>query len=108
MYGIPYPRSEKELKALVADKRYWDDRHPEYDAYRAFVSETFRRTYPGEGSNGLSSPLGSGRFPSAKPPINARSLLDNFNRYNSLSSYSPDGADTTYKCRATGTCDIMP
>ncbi|MBF0167704.1 MAG: M23 family metallopeptidase [Alphaproteobacteria bacterium] len=38
---------KEALQALIDDKRYWNDRHPEHEAYRAFVAQEFKRAYPG-------------------------------------------------------------
>ncbi|MBF0167289.1 MAG: M23 family metallopeptidase [Alphaproteobacteria bacterium] len=47
MSSLTRHQVKEALNALVADKRYWDHRHPEHDAFVAHVTGEFRRVYPG-------------------------------------------------------------
>lgn len=44
---LPFPASEEELTRIMKDRRYWDERHPEFQTYQRVVREGFQRLFSG-------------------------------------------------------------
>jgi hypothetical protein len=59
-YRYPDPLTPKALRSLMDDPRYWNRKHLENDAYVAFVSEGYKKLYPGKYQPGSDPVLEAG------------------------------------------------